>query len=72
VAVLVAVIGTPRRSAAGLTAFEHGWMVVAGSALLAALAGAVLLAPGRLRAPALAGGSAQAGDHEPERSAAAI
>jgi EmrB/QacA subfamily drug resistance transporter len=49
VAVLVAVIGAPRAPAAQLSAFQHGWVVVAGSALLAAVAGGVLLRPRRDR-----------------------
>jgi EmrB/QacA subfamily drug resistance transporter len=49
VAVLVAVLGTPATPAAARTAFAHGWYVVAGASLLAALAGLLLLrpAPGR-------------------------
>jgi EmrB/QacA subfamily drug resistance transporter len=50
VAVLVAVLGISHGSAAQLTAFEHGWVVIAGTALLAAAAGATLLRrPGRVR-----------------------
>jgi EmrB/QacA subfamily drug resistance transporter len=45
VAVLVAVLGSPATPAAAQTAFEHGWYVVAGAALLSALAGVVLLRP---------------------------
>jgi EmrB/QacA subfamily drug resistance transporter len=43
VAVLVAVLGAPATPAAARTAFEHGWYVVAGASLLAALAGLLLL-----------------------------
>jgi hypothetical protein len=43
VAVLVAVIGTPLTPSAQLTAFQDGWIVIASTALVAALAGAVLL-----------------------------
>jgi MFS family permease len=43
VAILVAVIGTPRTRAGELSAFQHGWIVIAGSSLLAAAAGGVLL-----------------------------
>ncbi|HWE11777.1 MAG TPA: DHA2 family efflux MFS transporter permease subunit [Solirubrobacteraceae bacterium] len=50
VAVLVAVLGTPRSGAAQVRAFDHGWVVIAGTALLAATAGATLLRrPGRAR-----------------------
>jgi hypothetical protein len=45
VAVLVAVLGAPNSPAAAQTAFRHGWYVVAGASLLAALAGAILLRP---------------------------
>lgn len=49
VAVLVAVLGAPRE----VSAFDHGWMVIAATSLLAALAGAVLLRrPGRVRGSA--------------------
>ena len=47
VAVLVAVLGTPGSPAGVLAAFRHGWEMIAGVSLVAALAGAVLL-----RAPA--------------------
>ncbi len=43
VAVLVAILGTPDSPAAALTAFRHGWEVIAGVSLLAAVSGAVLL-----------------------------
>ena len=43
VAILVAVLGTPRSVGAQVTAFDHGWTVIAATALLAALAGATLL-----------------------------
>jgi hypothetical protein len=50
VAVLVAVLGVPHGSAAQLSAFEHGWIVIAATALLAAAAGVTLLRrPGRVR-----------------------
>ncbi|MGH2892036.1 MAG: MFS transporter, partial [Solirubrobacteraceae bacterium] len=45
VAVLVAVIGTPLTGPAQLAAFRHGWIVIASTALLAAISGAVLLRP---------------------------
>jgi EmrB/QacA subfamily drug resistance transporter len=54
VAVLVAVLGSPASPAAAQTAFEHGWYVIAGAALLAALAGLVMLAPARATRPATA------------------
>jgi MFS family permease len=43
VAVLVAVIGTPHTGAEQLSAFQHGWIVIASASLLAAIAGGVLL-----------------------------
>jgi EmrB/QacA subfamily drug resistance transporter len=43
VSVLVAVLGTPGTPAASLAAFRHGWEMIAGVSLLAALAGVVLL-----------------------------
>jgi EmrB/QacA subfamily drug resistance transporter len=50
VAVLVAVLGTPHTPAAQLAAFQHGWIVIAATALLAAVTGGVLLRrPGRVR-----------------------
>jgi MFS family permease len=50
VAVFVAVLGSPATPAASLTAFQHGWIVIAGVAVGAALAGAALLGAGRPRA----------------------
>ena len=47
VAVFVAVLGSPATPAASLTAFQHGWIVIAGVAAGAALAGAALLGAGR-------------------------
>jgi hypothetical protein len=41
------VLGAPATPSAAQTAFEHGWYVIAGAALLAALAGLVLLQPAR-------------------------
>jgi EmrB/QacA subfamily drug resistance transporter len=49
VAVLVAVIATPRTGAQQLSAFRDGWIVIASTALVAALSGAVLLRPRRDR-----------------------
>jgi EmrB/QacA subfamily drug resistance transporter len=50
VAVLVAVIGVPHTGAQQLSAFQHGWTVIASTALLAAISGGVLLRPRRARA----------------------
>jgi EmrB/QacA subfamily drug resistance transporter len=50
VAVLIAVIGTPHTGAQQLAAFQDSWIVIAATALLAALSGAVLLRPRRDRA----------------------
>jgi MFS family permease len=49
VAVLVAVLGSPRTPAASVTAFQHGWTAIAVVAFGAALAGAALLGTGRSR-----------------------
>ena len=50
VAILVAVLGTPHSVSGAVTAFEHGWTVIAATALLAAVAGGLLLRrPGRAR-----------------------
>jgi hypothetical protein len=43
----VAVIGTPLTPAAQVAAFQDGWIVIACTALLAAISGAVLLRPQR-------------------------
>ncbi len=43
VAVLVAVLGTPGSPAGELSAFRHGWEVIAGASLAAAIAGLALL-----------------------------
>jgi EmrB/QacA subfamily drug resistance transporter len=43
VAVLVAVLGTPHGPGAALSAFRHGWEVIAGASLATALAGVALL-----------------------------
>jgi EmrB/QacA subfamily drug resistance transporter len=59
VAVLVAVLGTPGSPAAALTAFQHGWEMIAGVSLIAALAGVVLLRPPRRFAEVPAGGAAE-------------
>jgi MFS family permease len=55
VAVLVAVLGTPRGGRAELRAFQHGWIVIAAASLASAAAGAVLL---RRRVPAVAAAAA--------------
>jgi EmrB/QacA subfamily drug resistance transporter len=50
VAILVAVLGTPGSANAAVTAFDHGWTVIAATSLLAAVAGGTLLRrPGRAR-----------------------
>jgi MFS family permease len=49
VAVLVAVIGTPATGAQQLSAFQNGWIVIASTAVVAAVSGAVLLRPRRDR-----------------------
>jgi len=64
VAVFVAVIGSPRSAQSALTAWRHGWIVIAATALLSALIGAV-----SLRRPRLAGGPERPADG-PERLAA--
>jgi EmrB/QacA subfamily drug resistance transporter len=61
VAVLVAVLGAPATPAAAQTAFVHGWYVVAGAALLAALAGALLLRPAPVPRAAAPASLAEAG-----------
>jgi MFS family permease len=50
VAVLVAVIGAPDTGAEQLSAFQDSWIMIASTALVAALSGAVLLRPRRDRA----------------------
>jgi EmrB/QacA subfamily drug resistance transporter len=53
VAVLIAVLGSPATPAATLEAFQAGWVVIAATSFVAAIAGAVLLGA-RRPAPALA------------------
>jgi MFS family permease len=53
VAVFVAVIGDPRTGAATLSAYRHGWEMIALASLISAILGAVLL---RRRPPAVAPG----------------
>ncbi|HEX3977205.1 MAG TPA: MFS transporter [Solirubrobacteraceae bacterium] len=71
VAVLVAVIGTPHTGAEQVSAFQHGWIVIAATALLAALSGAVLLGarprPDRARGSARWSGAAATPPALPER-----
>jgi EmrB/QacA subfamily drug resistance transporter len=69
VAVLVAVIGTPLTGPAQLAAFRHGWIVIASTALLAAISGAVLLRPrpDRARESARWSGAAASPPALPER-----
>ncbi|HWE59244.1 MAG TPA: DHA2 family efflux MFS transporter permease subunit [Solirubrobacteraceae bacterium] len=43
VAVFVAVVGVPKTAQASLTAWQHGWIVIAATALLSAIVGAVSL-----------------------------
>ncbi|MGP0049935.1 MAG: MFS transporter [Solirubrobacteraceae bacterium] len=54
VAVLVAVLGTPTSPGGELSAFQHGWTVIAAVAVCAAVAGAVLLGARRPRTAVLA------------------
>jgi len=61
VAVLVAVLGSPGSPAAQLSAFRHGWEVIAATALLSAAAGGLLLSPAR---PAAVGLTPPAGEAE--------
>ncbi|MGZ4299464.1 MAG: MFS transporter, partial [Solirubrobacteraceae bacterium] len=73
VAVLVAVIGTPLTGSAQVAAFQHGWIVIASTALLAAISGAVLLAgvatprPDRARESARWSGAGASPPALPER-----
>ena len=69
VAVLVAVIGAPLTPAAQVSAFQDGWIVIASTALLAALSGAVLLRPrrDRVRESARWSGAAASPPALPER-----
>jgi EmrB/QacA subfamily drug resistance transporter len=50
VAVFIAVIGTPTSPTGSLHAFQAGWVVIASTSFIAALAGAALLRSPRLRA----------------------
>jgi EmrB/QacA subfamily drug resistance transporter len=50
VAVFVAVVGTPKSGPASLAAFQHGWIVIAATALLSALIGAIFLRRPRVAA----------------------
>jgi EmrB/QacA subfamily drug resistance transporter len=65
VAVLVAVLGAPGSPAGELSAFRHGWAMIAGVSLLAALAGVALLRASRpdTETPPAAGAAALATDH---------
>jgi MFS family permease len=53
VAVFVAVIGAPHSAAARLVGFRHGWIVIAGTAFAAGLAGLALDLRRRAAVPAL-------------------
>jgi hypothetical protein len=50
VAVFVAVVGTPKSGQASLTAWQHGWIVIAATALLSAVIGAIFLRRPRVAA----------------------
>jgi len=47
VAVLIAVLGTPHAPHAVLSAYRHGWLVIAGFSILAGIVGLGILTPGR-------------------------
>ena len=68
VAVLVAVLGTPSSPAGALAAYRHGWEMIAGVSLLAALSGIVLLRSPR-RVAAGAGRHGRRGRRRPASSA---
>jgi hypothetical protein len=53
VALFVAVIGAPDTASARLVGFQHGWLVIAGTAIAAAFAGLALNVrrPARVGAP---------------------
>lgn len=55
VAVLIAILGSATEPARRLTAFQHGWTVIAATAVVSGLAGAVALS--RRAAPAVVSGS---------------
>jgi MFS family permease len=61
VAMLVAVLGSPRGSAAELTAFRHGWYATAGAGVAAALAAIVLRRGGGSQSDLAASGRSQSG-----------
>jgi MFS family permease len=63
VAVLVAVLGTPATHAGVLSAYRHGWEMIAGVSLVAALAGVVLLRVPRRAAEPTSAGAALATEH---------
>ena len=51
VAILIAVLGTPGSPAAALTAYRHGWLVIAAASLVSAIAGLILLGGRPVAAP---------------------
>ena len=60
VAVLVAVVGTPRPGNGELTAFRHGWLVITAISLACALTGVLLRRPAQAAQAAQAGQAADA------------
>jgi len=61
VAVLIALLGSPRSPAGVLAAYQRGWTVTAAIALAGGIIGLLLLAnrPAPSRAPAIAAGEAR-------------
>ncbi|HWD70063.1 MAG TPA: DHA2 family efflux MFS transporter permease subunit [Solirubrobacteraceae bacterium] len=55
VAVFVAVVGTPKSAHASLTAWQHGWIVIAATAMFSALVGAIGLRKQAVRVSAPVG-----------------
>jgi hypothetical protein len=73
VAVLVAVLGTPDSPAGRLTAFQHGWWVIAATALAGAAAAPLLhRRPGPASAAVSSGQSAPAGASSGQSAPAAV
>jgi EmrB/QacA subfamily drug resistance transporter len=70
VALFVAVVGSPATAQASLTAWQRGWSLIAGTALLAALVGAIGLRRPRAVDPESALDPQRAAD--PERAAAPV
>jgi hypothetical protein len=68
VAIFVAVVGAAHGTAAALSSYQRGWIVIAAASLLAALAGGLLLrTPGRARESGLRSGAAASPHVVPER-----